>query len=186
MIRFLFILCCSLLFQGDEEVLSWSDTNKLTWTNFKEKPNYNMDAVALTASGITFKYSISRTKNNVVGYKAEVDAHFYPNKSWYKPESADAYILSHEQLHFDITELHARKFRKRIEELKVSNYIKRDLEAIHKTINKELSEMQNSYDNQSDYSRVPDGQAKWQAFVTNELKKLTAFKSKPYQRDKAR
>ena len=103
---------------------------------------------------------------------------FYPDKSWYNKSVADAYILAHEQLHFDITELHVRKFRKQISQLKVSNALKSILDRLHQNINTELSIMQNLYDKESNNSINREQQAKWSRYVQNELKALEAFKSK--------
>lgn len=44
----------------------------------------------------------------------DVYAYFSPRQSWYHKDMADDHLLSHEQLHFDITELYARKLRKKI------------------------------------------------------------------------
>lgn len=157
--------------------MSWNESYKLSWADFKGEPNHNVSAVAITASGISFGFSVRETDSEVVGFTTEVFCHFYPEQSWYKPDIADAHVLGHEQLHFDITELHARKFRQRISMLKVSNTIKSELRQLNKTINKELSEMQNRYDAESNYSRDFENQAKWKNFVAEELEKLSKYKS---------
>ena len=84
----------------------------------------NTDAVAVTASGITFSFSVSQSNAVFVDFNAEVEAHFYPEKSWYLKDKGDDHILAHEQLHFDITELHVRQLRFNISRLKVSQNIK--------------------------------------------------------------
>lgn len=166
-----------LLCQGEDNLIPWSETYKLSWQDFEGQPNAEVDAVATTASGITFRYSTTHNSSGVVGYKSTIKAHFYPKKSWYKPERATNYILSHEQLHFDITELYARKFRLLVEDLPLSNNLKQEMEAIHKKIIEDLSKMQDTYDAESSFSRIPEQQAKWQKFVTAELQKLEAYKS---------
>lgn len=178
MIRIFLIICCFLSVQKDEPIISWNEANRLSWADFKAKPINTSSAVAITASGITFGFSITQTESNkVVGFTTEVFAHFYPEQSWYKIESTDNHILGHEQLHFDITELFARKFRRRISQLRISNTVRNELKEIHNSINKELSQMQNKYDNETDYSRNHEAQAKWKLFVANELNKLSKHKS---------
>lgn len=158
--------------------MSWNESYKLTWQNFKAKPNKNDGAVAITASGITFGFSIKQTdKNKVVSFTSDVDSHFYPEQSWYKIERADNHILGHEQLHFDITELYARKFRYRISQVKLSNSVRRQLKKIHNDINTELSRTQNKYDNETDYSRNFEFQSKWKIYVDAELNKFSKYKS---------
>lgn len=164
--------------QNDNEpVMSWNANYKLTWNDFKAKPKYTTSAVATTASGITFGFSIKESDARVISFTTEVHAHFYPEQSWYKPERADGHVLRHEQLHFDITELHARKFRKRISLLKTTNDVAKRLRAIHKNINKELAAFQNQYDAETDFSRSFEVQHQWETRVAKELKKLDYFKS---------
>jgi len=177
-IRILLLFCCLIFVQNDEPVLSWNESYKLAWQNFKAKPNSNESAVAITASGITFGFSIGQTdKKEVVSFSSEVHAHFYPELSWYKKEQADNHILGHEQLHFDITELYARKFKYRISQVKLSNNVRRDLKKIHNDINTELSQMQNKYDNETDYSRNFESQSKWKIYVDAELATYSKYKS---------
>ncbi|TBN04917.1 DUF922 domain-containing protein [Hyunsoonleella flava] len=170
---------CLLLFvqTNDEPVMSWQEAYRLTWNDFKAKPKYSSSAVATAASGITFGFSIRESDDRVISFTTEVHAHFYPEQSWYKPERADNHVLGHEQLHFDITELFARKFRKRISLLKTTNDVAKRLRAIHRNINKELAEFQNQYDTETDFSRDIEMQLQWELFIKKELKKLDYFKS---------
>ncbi|WP_370476847.1 DUF922 domain-containing protein [Tamlana flava] len=178
MLKVILLFCGFLFFKQDEPVLSWSEVHRLSWADFKSKPNDNENAAAITASGITFGFSITQTdKNQVVSFTSEVHAHFYPEQSWYKVEQADDYALGHEQLHFYITELYARKFRERISELRVSNNIRKELKGIHENINKEPSEIQSAYDYETDYSRNYETQDKSSAFIRLELQKLATYKS---------
>ncbi|RED48399.1 DUF922 domain-containing protein [Seonamhaeicola aphaedonensis] len=176
LIRTCFVLCCFLLVHK-EPVISWRDSYKLTWSDFKATPDNQSNAVAITASGITLGFSIKQTDGKVVSFKTEIDAHFYPEQSWYKPEKANNHVLQHEQLHFDITELYARKFRYRVSKLKESANIKRILQKLHDDINKELTSVQNSYDTETNYSRHVNAQAKWQAYIKEEIKKYSKYKS---------
>ncbi|WP_239000335.1 DUF922 domain-containing protein [Hyunsoonleella ulvae] len=157
--------------------MSWKDTYRLTWNDFKAKPKYNVNAVATTASGITFGFSIRESDTRVISFSTEVHAHFYPDQSWYKPESVNDHVLGHEQLHFDITELFARKFRKRISLLKTTNDVAKRLRETHKNINKELAAFQDKYDAETDFSRNMEVQLQWEVFIKKELKILDYFKS---------
>ncbi len=167
-----------MLIPMNDEVISWNDTLKLTWGHFKAVPKTNTSAVALTASGITFEFSVKETETRIVDFDTKVYAHFYPKKSWYIKAQGDAYILAHEQLHFDITELYARKFRKEISQLKINSNIKSQLRNLHEKINKELAATQNRYDKESDNSVNREFQTKWNNYVKSELAKLEAYKSK--------
>ncbi len=180
-LKHLFIILCSVLFLAtteNEETITWNENRKLTWADFKANPDVQSDAVALTASGITFGYSVKRLDDEVVGFNATVESLFYPNKSWYKKDIANNHILNHEQLHFDITELHARKLRQQVNQLKVSQNIKQQLEQLHKDINIAIAKMQHQYDQQSNHSINSEMQSAWHQKIREELKALERYKSK--------
>ncbi|MEP1489245.1 MAG: DUF922 domain-containing protein [Algibacter sp.] len=177
MIKFFLAICCFLCVPKDSSVMSWTESYKLTWEDFKGEPNYNFNSVAITASGISFSYSIKENNNSVVDFKTEVYANFFPEKSWYKKELANPHILNHEQLHYDITELFARKFRKELEGLSPNNGIKKTFNKINNTINKELGALQDLYDTETNHSINVEAQTKWQLYITEELEKLSQYKS---------
>lgn len=175
MYKYLTAICLLLLVQS-EETITWSKDQKLHWGNFEGAPDYDSDAVAITASGITYGYSAKTFSNsNKIEYTTQVIAQFYPEKSWYLKERVNDTVLGHEQLHFDITELHARKLRKRIQNTKFTKNIQKEISKIYDQVNKELRAMQNAYDEGSDYSRNYEGQLKWENKITSELKKLEKY-----------
>jgi len=181
-IKFLIsFLCFSLCFvsnsQNQEPIIHWNDSLKLSWNNFKDQPNPNTDVVAITASGMTFQYSIKKTDDRITGFTTQVQTIFYPEKSWFKPERANNHILSHEQLHFDITELHTRKFRQQITAIEISENLVDNLDSLHLQIQKDLKNMQNLYDTETDFSRKIEAQANWQKQIAIELSNLSEFKS---------
>ena len=178
MYKLLLILAFLFCFQSDTAEISWSSSYKLTWKDFKGKPNLDSDAVATTASGITFGYSIDKSSTRgVIGFKTSVFAHFYPEHSWCKKDIVDDHVLGHEQLHFDITELNTRYFREKIAKLKPNSNIADMLNALHKETNSTLAKMQQQYDNESDYSIDKEAQSKWAIFVAKELKRMQKFKA---------
>lgn len=175
---FIFALVGLLLVKPNDEAIEWRNDFKLSWSQFKGTPKFNMSAVAVTASGITFGYSVKETDNIVTSFSTNVYAHFYPKRSWYKKEQSNKRILAHEQLHFDITELYARKFRAEIAQLIVSNDIRTQLKNVHESINKELAATQNRYDKETNNSLNQEFQDQWNVYVPKELAKLNAYKSK--------
>lgn len=168
---FLFLICL----QSNEESILWDENYRLEWSDFKGNPNNNSDAVAITASGLTFDFSARTTSSRLVDFTATVEAHFYPDQSWYKKDHVNNVILAHEQLHFDITELHARKLRKQIDEASFSRNIKAEISKLHANINMELKAFQNKYDSESDFSRSIETQQEWQIIVKQDLRKLSKY-----------
>lgn len=175
MYKALLLILSFLCIQTTDPEMAWSSRYKLQWSDFKGPPNSSSDAAATTASGITFGYRMSETDGKVTNFKAEVTAHFYPDKSWYKPDEVSPHILEHEQLHFDITELHARKLRQQISKLKVSNTVNMELDNSHRQILQELGAMQNAYDAACDYSRKKEEQKLWQETIAKQLLDLKAY-----------
>ena len=162
--------------QPTEDSILWNENKRLAWSDFRGTPTSTINAAALTASGLTFDFSAKTTQTKLIEFNTIVEARFYPNQSWYRKEYVNSVVLAHEQLHFDITELHARKLRKQMTEANFTIKIKREISKLHSTINKQLKEMQNKYDRDSDYSRSVETQKKWQTLVNRELNKLSKYK----------
>ncbi|TCK68774.1 uncharacterized protein DUF922 [Winogradskyella wandonensis] len=178
---FLIFLCVSMFSFAQKEDLehfSWEEDKPLVWSDFKGKPNKNSGAAAQTASGISFGFSISKTGSRITKFKADVACLFYPTESWVKNEDATAHILRHEQFHFNITELHARKFRQEITKLKASAQIKTQLNNLYQAMRKASYDMQRRYDKETNHSIDKEQQKAWEIYVSKELKRLEAFKTK--------
>ena len=153
--------------QKDELVL-WTPGKKLTWSDFKGKPAKISNAAAITASGITYSFSAQGTKDRMeLNFK--VETHFYPNKSWYKPKLANPMILSHEQLHFDISEVYARKLRYILAKTTFTSNAKFEVKEIYKNILRELNDFQNQYDSETNFSRDTVQQLVWNEKIKKAL-----------------
>jgi hypothetical protein len=100
----------------DDKIL-WNKDKPLTWNDFQGIPKKSSQRSAMTNSGIELKTSF---ENNTL--TITVGAYFIKNKSWVKKEAlGDSLLLEHEQVHFDITELFARKFRQKLRAEKLSS-----------------------------------------------------------------
>ena len=168
----LFILLSVFPLQGqddEERVLAWSSERRLTWKDYQGSPLKTEWASATTASGITYSLS-SVLGGNEPRLEVNVMALFYPDKSWYKPELCDEVVLSHEQLHFDITELYARKFRERLKTVRNDENVKKSVRSIFVEINKELNAFQNKYDRETNFSRNIPEQLAWNKKISEVLK----------------
>jgi hypothetical protein len=148
-----------------EELLTWN-IKRLEWSDYKGKPDPNSDAAASTATYLGIEYNV---KNENISYK--VSCYFSKNKSWGLAKTE--YILSHEQGHFDIAEVFARKLNKRMKEYKLRrNTYKDDLEKIYNSILDEKERTQNLYDQETNYSRNKEQQAKWLKKIEKMLEEL--------------
>lgn len=160
----------AVCFSQKEEVIPWSADRKLSWSDFKGKPFKTAWAAATTASGISYEFSTSGT-GDAMNLEIKVVTYFYPDKSWYRPELCNDVILSHEQLHFDISELYARKMQKILRETTFTRNIKSKIKTIFKQINRELSQLQNRYDHETDFSRNLEKQLFWNQMIAEVLEK---------------
>jgi hypothetical protein len=146
----------------------WEPGIRLSWADFRAAPPADKAVAATTASGISYTF----TTNGPPGaftLEYEVTAFFYPGKSWYHPELCNPMVLRHEQLHFDITELYARKMRKLLSGRTFSGNVRAEVRHIFSEINRELSAFQERYDLETDFSRNPEAQLQWNQRVAELL-----------------
>ncbi len=156
----------------EEERIAWSKDYKLTWNDFKAKAGSGTTYVASTNSGLSFKYGYQVTDSqNAPDFTFEVNSYFYPALSWFKPKHVNRRVLSHEQTHFDITELHARILRKRIAEFNFSSNIKNELDSLYEAIEVERRAMQSQFDLETDHSTIVDKEAAWEQKIADLLTK---------------
>lgn len=170
---FIFLVTCCLDAAAQkndgDEYIKWSATNRLTWNDYKGTPQENSDAAASTATYLSMEYSVKDNK-----LKFTVSGAFNKNKSWVLVKND--HILSHEQGHFDIAEVFARKLYKSLSEYKFNKRTyQKDMAKIYNTINKEKEAAQNKYDDETDYSRNKKAQAEWLIKIKNMLKEMETF-----------
>jgi predicted secreted Zn-dependent protease len=150
-------------------LIGWNVAKRLTWNDYKAKPDPNSDAAATTTTYLGIQYDF---KNNKISYKIECS--FSKNKSWglYKTD----YILSHEQGHFDITEIFARQLNKRMSEYVFDkNTYQKDLQKIYNDIQQEKEVLQDQYDDETDHSRLKEKQEEWLKKIAAMLAEFEAF-----------
>lgn len=169
----LILLFTSNLDYGQEivESISWEASRKLNWNDFKGSVPPAAVAAATTASGISYNYS-ANLMHHEVQLDFEVTAFFYPKESWYKPDICDAAILQHEQLHFDISELFARKMRMKLRNTSFTENVKSEIRKIYRETIKEMEKLQDMYDWETNFSRNDEAQERWNARIKDALERL--------------
>lgn len=148
----------------------------LTWEDFKAQPDKSNSYSANTNSGISYSWNYSTASGKPV-LEHEVFTNFYPNLSWVKQIQDEEYLLAHEQLHFDISELHARKLRKALDGYEIGRNIRLDLKRIYKRIEAERDSMQNQFDKETSHSENKSAEMRWRKFVGDELESLKDYSS---------
>src|SRR5690606_27880679 len=130
--------------------------------DFKGTPDPKADFVASSNTGMRFSYSISTNQDQEMKVTYTVEGFFNPAKSWHLPDQVTAQILNHEQAHFDITELHARKLRKRLSGRKFSTNAKSEIEGIYHKVDEERRAMQIRFDKETDHSQNEEKEIAWE------------------------
>lgn len=112
---YLLIGLLSLTFSSNTDsnnIIYWTPDYRLTWDDFQGEPRFEYKSIsALTSSGIIH---YKGCKDGEITFK--VQAYFEKDQSWVKEEALTNHHLVHEQIHFDITELAARRLRKSLKQ----------------------------------------------------------------------
>lgn len=162
-------------FKEDEnaEQIPWLFDRPLTWDDFLSEPKRNTDAVASTSTSLGISYQL---KNSVLSY--EIICNFSKTRSWGLVKTP--YILAHEQAHFDITEIFARKLHKQLQNYKFEyRTYKQDISRIYQQIVAEKEAFQEAYDKQTDHSRKRVKQYEWLDKIETLLQQSEAYASYP-------
>lgn len=155
------------------EYLPWTYTRPLTWEDFLCEPKHNTDAVALTSTALGISYNVS---GNQLHY--EITCSFSKVKSWGILKTS--YILAHEQGHFDITEIYARKLHKELLDYKFNRKtFRQDVNAIYDRVVKEKENFQFAYDGLTDHSRNKTVQEEWLQKIEQLLTETESYADYP-------
>lgn len=165
--------------QDNDSILSWREDRKLRWNDFKGKVSPNTFGNANTAYKIEIlPTAVLVDENDHVRNHEQLTAraHFYKNVSW--KTTSNSTVLAHEQLHFDIAELFARKLRKRFQYL-VKNDVRNfnNYYGEYRQVWEDCRALQKQYDSETNHGINTFENDKWKALITSELEKLSAFEA---------
>lgn len=147
----------------------WNAGAKLTWADFKGKVDSGSTFIAVTVSGIQYKLRFDSR-----GLSDSVFAVFYKAESWVKAPTERALI--HEQGHFDITEVYARRLRKRLEEfVPKRGSLGHQLELLYDEVEAAREAEERLYDQQTGHGSDAVRQAEWEVRILKELRELDEF-----------
>lgn len=150
---------------AQKDTIYWQKGYKLKWEDFKGTSDSIYHCEALTFSGIECKYSLIDTL-----FFYNVAAYFVTSKSWKMPVVSNN-TLKHEQLHFDITELFARRLKSELNKIKPNRLNVKNI--VRSFVQKEIEEkekVQDQYDKETDFGRNRTMQYKWQLKIAKLLR----------------
>lgn len=163
----------SVVYEENEAMIPWTAERKLLWDDFRCQPKHEGDAVASTSTSLGLSYQV---RDNRLSFHITCD--FSKQKSWGALRTD--YILAHEQAHFDITEVHARKLYEALYQYEFNPAtFKNDLADIYNRIVKEKENMQEGYDGETDHSRNKTVQTEWLQRINGLLGETDIFSNYP-------
>lgn len=170
---FLFF-CCDCFAQADVDSLHWHRDRRLTWNDFTGEPDDEPIFGARTFTSIKYKLLDRDTACNV-----QVRCIFLKKVSWTQPQHATEYALLHEQIHFDISELFARKLRQAYCRYKYNRQtVNADVAEIFSRICAEKTKFNRQYDKETCHSLHKMKQLEWTNKISDMLDQLSEFESR--------
>ena len=155
--------------EAGEDILTWSASRKLTWSDYKASPNPKSDAAATTSTSLSIDYHISGSQ-----FSYTIKSWFSRSRSWVRNQTD--HILSHEQGHFDIAEAYARKLHQRMRAYKFNkNNYQKELNRIYNEVADEKAAVQQQYDRETRHSIDEVKQAEWLKKISRMLEELKEY-----------
>jgi hypothetical protein len=142
---------------------------KLTIDDFKATPDPANAAVAITTSGFMFKAGYRKEEGKAT-LLISVYCSFDKQLSWLKEKGKNPYILSHEQLHFDISYIGTLLFMKKVQQstFKQEGYMDQ-LRAIYQQAVDNMEQLQHQYDTETNNGINTGKQAEWGLKIQEQL-----------------
>jgi hypothetical protein len=152
--------------------LHWSASQPLALADFKSRPKPGEAHAALTSATIVAQVACQGGQ-----FTGHVQAAFDPAASWWRePATATPKLLRHEQLHFDITEVYARRLRQKLAAVRVPcAQLGSAFERLSQGVYAEWEKAEEQYDRDTNHGLKPEQQAQWEAQVQQQLRELAAF-----------
>lgn len=173
------IICSS--FQGHQndagETITWQAGYKLTWFDFKKPLKDGNIEAAYSVCGIYISSNPTQVNDSTI----LVDIHAFfsktlssktTKKDLIKPE-----VLKHEQGHFDLTELYARKLRKDVMDThfkSVASFYK-NVQQMYNKENQALNTEEQKYDKETSHSINATEQEKWNGAIADAISKYSGY-----------
>lgn len=155
------------------EFIPWSNEKLLCWDDFLCDPKKGTDAVASTSTSLGIAYQM---QDGQLTY--DITCSFSKDRSWGLMKTD--YILAHEQGHFDITEIFARKLNEALQNYQFNKRtFKKDISEIYQSVVKQKEEYQKMYDGETDHSRNKKVQYDWLEKIQQLLEETEAYSAYP-------
>ncbi len=157
---------------GGNRYIAQHPGQQLTIGDFTGNPDYGRDAVAITSSGFLFRAGF-RSKAGVSTLSIIVECSFDKQLSWMKAAGKNAYILEHEQHHFDISYIGALLFIKKLKQVNfTAGEYKQQLQLVYDNAINDMEQLQIKYDDETNNGLLKDKQEAWNKRIAGQLASL--------------
>jgi len=171
-----FLVLIFLFFIGltkAQDKIFWNESRRLVWEDFQSKTQPNTSkAAATTFCGIS--YLLNSPTKKFTSREVKIESFFVPSKSWAHSDHKTDLVLMHEQSHFDIAELFARRFRKVISDKTMDA---KTLQKFYTDIYDYYKDYQQDYETVTNHGRIRDKQYEYTQRINQEIEKLSDFKT---------
>ncbi len=142
------------------DTLIWGENYRLDWQDFKG-PVPPSDFAA--ESNCMFNYKARpEIANGKMTLFINFDACFIKGSSWVKDDKHQDTLLLHEQYHFNICEVHARRLKSKLKQLQLSPIkMEQQIKAVFDEEWKAYIQNQNDYDEQTQHGLIIEKQIQW-------------------------
>ncbi|TAE35621.1 MAG: hypothetical protein EAZ70_12800 [Runella slithyformis] len=153
-----------------DTIIDYASTRPLTWADFRGRPSLVSRWAAQVFTSFGFE-ARSTIKNRVVQLHVRTNVWLDKTISWGRANAKNDYVLAHEQLHFDITQLTALRFKKKIKNLIFSTEdYSSEIQYQYLEFFRDLGQLQQQYDDETNHGLNQAKQYFWAAKIKQELK----------------
>ncbi len=160
----------SLIAPAKADSLVYYNPNRpLTWLDFQGAPSVfnRWAAQVFTSFGFEARSSV---KNRTVELRVRTKVWIDKTISWVRPDSKNAYVLDHEQLHFDVTRIIAERFKKKVQSMTFSvEDFSSEIQYQYLEYFRLHTQLQQQYDDETNHGINQGMQASWVKKIRDEL-----------------
>ncbi|HCM75153.1 MAG TPA: hypothetical protein DIS90_02135 [Cytophagales bacterium] len=154
-----------------DEPIIWNKEKRLSWNDFQATAPKLDSHIALSRVEIQYESQVDKAGRMTMDIKGV----FIKEQSWVKQDRKSDNILKHEQYHFNLTELWARKLRREVASKKWNTKtFEKEFTSLFKKHMAQTLKEQLRYDNETNHSQVSDKQKEWERNIDQELVELKA------------
>jgi hypothetical protein len=154
----------------EEDGIVWQAERRLSWDDFQSETNPREPLHAMTSTNI-------EVQAHCYGSQMQFDVKcvFKTKDSWSKNKKSER-LLAHEQMHFDLTEVHARRLRQKLAQS--TGLCGSDKGRFSKIVEGYFTDWkaeQDQYDLESNHGLNQEQQLNWENKIARRLETLSPF-----------